>query len=187
MYQYYAVLSTTALILSVDAMRLTRYELSLMQKCNTVDDCVAVNYGYCDCANGGGLYGINKTSVSAFEATFPTQNGCTEMGSEVPCDEGALRCTEERGLCLWESDHAVPPPSCQPSPERPTASPDALTEMELEPFRRCFDDLQCIAMTNKFSCDQNMIGEEIAINSANSKEAFRAAFNQPAPGTCSAR
>jgi len=176
-YQYYAVLSASALILSVGAMRLTRYELSLLQKCNTVDDCVAVNYGVCDCANGGGLYGINKNSMSAFEATFPINQGCTEIGSVDPCDEGTLSCTEERGLCLWERDRDDSPLACQKSPERPTASPDALTEIELEPLRQCFDDLQCVVVTNKLSRDQNMIGEEIAINSAKS-EAFRAAFNQ---------
>mmetsp|Transcript_15518 Transcript_15518/g.23546 ORF Transcript_15518/g.23546 Transcript_15518/m.23546 type:complete len:343 (+) Transcript_15518:129-1157(+) len=175
--QYYAVLSTSALILSVGAMQLTRYELSLLQKCNTVDDCVAVNYGVCDCANGGGLYGINKDSVSAFEATFPTNQGCTEIGSINPCDEGTLSCTEERGLCLWERDRDDSPLTCQQSPQRPTASPDALTELELEPLRQCVDDLQCVVVTNKFSRDQNMIGEEIAINSAKS-ESFRAAFNQ---------
>jgi len=158
------------------AMRLTRYELSLLQKCETVDDCVAVNYGKCDCANGGGLYGINKDSVSDFEATFPDFAGCTEMGSVFPCDEGTLICTEERGLCEWQWAHAMPKPACQTSTERPTPSPDALTEEQLAPFRACIDDLQCEVVTNKAGYDQNMIGEEIAINSAQRK-AFREAVN----------
>lgn len=159
------------------AAALNPYELSLLQACESVNDCV-IAHKPCDCHNGGGNVGINKGQQAAFEEAISKDfdGHCTMMGGEDPCDEGELRCADK--LCRWQWAYAVDPPACQTTEEVLTPSEDAVTAEEMAPFQECVSDLQCISVVNKASCDRNMVGEEVAINIEKRKD-FRNAISPP--------
>ena len=84
-------------------LALSRYELSLFQACESLDDCILSNLP-CDCHNGGGPIGINKDQQSAFEEAISQEeddhgHSCTHIGGEDPCNEGELQCMDK--LCHW--------------------------------------------------------------------------------------
>ena len=66
--------------------------------CEKDDDCVYVNNGCCDCANGGEDLAINKTKLEEFTKLFSCENvACTMIGAVPPCGTGTLKCNAK--LC----------------------------------------------------------------------------------------
>lgn len=72
------------------------------QACAADDDCIYVQNGCCDCANGGADLAINKKFEKAFLAKrkcsekFP----CTLMGMIPACGSGKVSCTD--GMCAYK-------------------------------------------------------------------------------------
>ncbi len=70
------------------------------RSCSIDSDCVYVNNGCCDCANGGEDLAVNKTKLADFEALFDCANvACTMIGAVPECGSGTVSC--KSGLCEY--------------------------------------------------------------------------------------
>ncbi|MFH1263457.1 MAG: hypothetical protein V1495_08475 [Pseudomonadota bacterium] len=79
---------------------MTDPELKGFQDCTQTSDCVFVNNGCCDCANGGKETAINGSQKSSFDRSFDcTGTSCTLMARIPPCGSGTVSCTA--GLCTY--------------------------------------------------------------------------------------
>ena len=68
--------------------------------CQTDSDCVYVQNGCCDCANGGGAIAVHRDKVQAFRAKFDcSAASCTAMMNLPGCDKGTASC--KAGLCEY--------------------------------------------------------------------------------------
>ena len=69
--------------------------------CDSDSDCVFVNNGCCDCANGGRELAVNKAALDAFKKRIicPKVTICTERGRTPPCGAGAVSCENHR--CVY--------------------------------------------------------------------------------------
>ena len=76
---------------------LDSFELGKYQYCGSDQDCVPVNNGCCDCANGGEDVAVNKERLEAFRARFDCLHvACTERASIPPCGTGVVSCISHR-------------------------------------------------------------------------------------------
>ena len=77
--------------------------LANYQSCTSDDDCIFVNNGCCDCANGGEEATINKNYVDEFNGEFDCEGiACTEVARLKPCGCGTVSCTNR--LCVYSMD-----------------------------------------------------------------------------------
>ena len=75
-------------------------DLAEYRKCTTDKDCIYVNNGCCDCANGGEEIAINNTKKSDFLNLFDCQKtACTKIARIPACGTGTVSC--ESGLCVF--------------------------------------------------------------------------------------
>lgn len=88
--------------------RLSEQQIREFQGCNADSDCIYVNNGCCDCANGGKETAVNKSKVDAFKnALICSNTSCTERGRVRPCGSGHTKC--ENNLCIFiPADAALP-------------------------------------------------------------------------------
>lgn len=71
--------------------------------CEADSDCLFVNNGCCDCANGGEGLAIHKDQRTAFQERFDCSNvACTEMARD--CGNGTVSCVE--GICQYKGPHS---------------------------------------------------------------------------------
>ena len=61
-------------------------ELRQYRKCNDTSNCIRVDNGCCDCANGGGTISINREFDKQFHALFDCKK---------------VMCTQRAGTCLF--------------------------------------------------------------------------------------
>ena len=74
--------------------------LESYRHCERDDQCVWVNNGCCDCANGGEDIAVAIEKKAAFRSQFQCDNTpCTMMSVEPPCGTGKVAC--EAGLCVF--------------------------------------------------------------------------------------
>lgn len=82
------------------------------RRCERDDQCVWVNNGCCDCANGGEDIAVRVDKKAAFRALFQCDNlPCTAIGSVPQCGTGEVAC--QSGLCVFrrqESDRVTGKP-----------------------------------------------------------------------------
>ena len=72
------------------------------QNCGLDTDCVVVQNGCCDCANGGKDIAINKLQLQKFKARFNCdQIMCTMMAAAEPCGSGVVSCVANK--CHYEA------------------------------------------------------------------------------------
>jgi len=73
------------------------------QYCETDEECVYANNGFCDCANGGEEVAINVNELETFEAIFDSWDpGCSKRGRTLPCGIGAGVVCGEKKLCEFK-------------------------------------------------------------------------------------
>ena len=76
-------------------------DLVKYQGCMMVSDCVYVNNGCCDCANGGEEIAINSTMALDFLAQFDCRDvSCTLIARTPECGSGLVSC--ENQLCNYQ-------------------------------------------------------------------------------------
>lgn len=72
---------------------LSESETLKYKDCQRDGDCMYVQNGCCDCANGGKDDAINKDKLIEFEANFDcTDVSCTLIGADPPCGLGTVEC-----------------------------------------------------------------------------------------------
>lgn len=82
--------------------KFTKEELEQFQYCESDEDCVYANNGFCDCANGGEEVAVNWDQVNGFEDIFHSRRKiCTRMGREIPCGVGSGITCGENNLCKF--------------------------------------------------------------------------------------
>ena len=70
--------------------------------CQEDEDCIYVQNGCCDCANGGEDDAINEDQQTAFLENFDcTTVTCTMLATDPPCGSGTITC--ESGKCEYTS------------------------------------------------------------------------------------
>lgn len=70
------------------------------RQCERDDQCVWVNNGCCDCANGGQDIAVRADKKVSFRSHFQCENTpCTAVGAVPACGTGTVAC--ERGLCAY--------------------------------------------------------------------------------------
>jgi len=75
--------------------------LRSFQACQSDNDCMFVNNGCCDCANGGQETSIRRDLLGKFNDLFLCNNViCTEKGRIPPCGTGTTQC--QRNLCVFK-------------------------------------------------------------------------------------
>jgi len=75
--------------------------LNQYQHCDTDDDCIYVNNGCCDCANGGFESCIRREFLGHYYNHFSCSNViCTGIGRDPPCGTGTPRCRNNK--CFFE-------------------------------------------------------------------------------------
>jgi len=68
--------------------------------CQADSDCVYVQNGCCDCANGGGALAVRRDQLEAFRANFKCEAAdCTAMMRDPGCESGTVSC--RAGLCEY--------------------------------------------------------------------------------------
>jgi hypothetical protein len=78
----------------------TQYPISIAQlegftDCEKDTDCIFVNNGCCDCANGGIEVAINAALLPDFQNLFDCSDVlCTEMARTPACGSGTVTCGE---------------------------------------------------------------------------------------------
>ena len=78
-------------------------QLTIYQACSSDGDCMYVNNGCCDCANGGEDAAINKDKEDEFKARFDCEGIiCTMMAPLKRCGCGTVSC--EGGRCSYSKD-----------------------------------------------------------------------------------
>ena len=76
---------------------LSDFEIGKYQYCGNDNDCVAVQNGCCDCANGGQDIAINKSRVEAFKKRFDCVNVACTMRAAIPaCGQGFVSCVSHK-------------------------------------------------------------------------------------------
>lgn len=89
---------------------LSEFELGRYQYCGADKDCMVVNNGCCDCANGGKDVAINKERLQAFKSRFDCiQVVCTQLAAEQLCGSGLLSCINHK-CKYFESKEAIDVP-----------------------------------------------------------------------------
>ena len=90
--------------------------LTLQYKdCQKDEDCILVQNGCCDCANGGEDDAINEDQQTAFLENFDcTTVYCTLLATDPPCGSGTIAC--EFGRCEYTQD--------SPTQDFPDPDPD---------------------------------------------------------------
>lgn len=82
---------------------LSASELQPFRGCQKDDDCVWVQNGCCDCANGGEDTAVARSKVTDFRARFACAGvGCTEVDREPACGAGTVAC--EHGACVFHPE-----------------------------------------------------------------------------------
>lgn len=82
--------------------KLPESEYRSYQKCGLDTDCVVVQNGCCDCANGGEDIAINKLYLDKFKARFSCEQiMCTMMAAVPPCGSGLVSCVSNS--CHYEA------------------------------------------------------------------------------------
>ncbi len=82
-------------------------ELDRFLRCEEDTDCIFVNNGCCDCANGGIEIAINASLLPDFLNLFDCSNvSCTEMARQPACASGTVKCSES-GKCDYELPSAA--------------------------------------------------------------------------------
>ena len=82
--------------------KLPESEYHSYQKCGLDTDCVVVQNGCCDCANGGEDIAINKLYLDKFKARFSCEQiMCTMMAAVPPCGSGLVSCVSNS--CHYEA------------------------------------------------------------------------------------
>lgn len=77
-------------------------ELSAYRGCSHDEQCVWVQNGCCDCANGGEDIAVARDKVAAFRARFACAGvGCTEASREPACGTGTVAC--DAGQCVFRA------------------------------------------------------------------------------------
>ena len=86
---------------NLESGKLLGEELKAFQSCETHDDCIYINNGFCDCANGGEEIAVNKNKYDDFNIIFnTTMRPCTKRGRPLPCGVGSgVRCNRRTKLC----------------------------------------------------------------------------------------
>ena len=70
------------------------------QNCEKDSDCVYIQNGCCDCANGGEDTSININEQQEFQENFDCTNvTCTLIAPLTPCGSGTVSCFS--GLCEY--------------------------------------------------------------------------------------
>lgn len=81
---------------------LTDDQLKEFQECSEDAECVYVDNGCCDCANGGKEAAVNVTKVADFKKALDCSDArCTELARIPECGTGQIKCNE--GLCTFAS------------------------------------------------------------------------------------
>lgn len=76
---------------------LGEFELGRYQYCGADKDCMVVNNGCCDCANGGKDVAINRERLQAFKDRFDCmQVMCTQLAAEPLCGSGLVSCINHK-------------------------------------------------------------------------------------------
>lgn len=88
---------------NLESGKLLGQELEAFQSCDTDDDCIYINNGFCDCANGGEEVAVNKNKYDEFKMIFnSTLLPCTRRGRPLPCGIGAgVKCHRRKKLCTF--------------------------------------------------------------------------------------
>lgn len=82
---------------------LSDVELLPYNRCNKDRECIYVQNGCCDCANGGKDAAINKSRLADFKKLFKChQTACTMMAAVPECGSGVVSCIEHR--CRYFTD-----------------------------------------------------------------------------------
>ena len=124
---------------------LTEQEMLSYRACDNDTDCVFVNNGCCDCANGGKEAAINKNFVDEFNGQFACEDiSCTAMARIPACGSGSVSCLENK--CEYI------PLAVSPLPEE-----------EMLGYRDCDNNADCVFVNNG-CCDCANGGKEAAIN-----------------------
>lgn len=77
-------------------------EYSTYQNCGNDADCVVVQNGCCDCANGGKDIAINRLHLEKFKSLFSCEQVmCTLMAAVPPCGSGVVSCVSKK--CKYEA------------------------------------------------------------------------------------
>ncbi len=93
------------------AQQLSKFDLGKYQYCGEDSDCVAVQNGCCDCANGGSDVAINKIHLEDFKARFHCEDVmCTARAKIPPCGSGVVSCVNHECRYVQESDAVMIPP-----------------------------------------------------------------------------
>ena len=75
------------------------FELARYQYCGRDSDCIIVQNGCCDCAQGGEQAAINKNRLEAFEANFSCLNaecGEREPRRVISCRDAVVSCVQHK-------------------------------------------------------------------------------------------
>ena len=75
------------------------FELARYQYCGRDVDCIIVQNGCCDCAQGGEQAAINKNRLEAFEANFSCLNaecGEREPARVISCRDAVVSCIQHK-------------------------------------------------------------------------------------------
>lgn len=76
---------------------LSRVEMLRYTNCATDRDCIYVQNGCCDCANGGQDVAVNKLRLEEFKSQFDCREAaCTRRAAVTPCGSGVVSCIERR-------------------------------------------------------------------------------------------
>lgn len=87
---------------------LSEFELGKYQYCGSDLDCVAVNNGCCDCANGGADVAINKERLGEFNARFNCSTVmCTARAKVPPCGSGVVSCVNHKCRYVEAADASM--------------------------------------------------------------------------------
>lgn len=83
--------------------KFTTKEMKQYQECENDSDCVYVQNGFCDCANGGEEQAIHASKEDEFNSIFQSRPfRCTKIARELPCGVGAGVICNARNLCEFQ-------------------------------------------------------------------------------------
>jgi len=185
------IVSEAQLSLQIDG-KLSQEDLLTLQGCNHDNECVFVNNGLCDCANGGDEVAINSENLVLYLTIFTeTQDfSCSKALPIIPCGTGAgISCQEN--VCVFEECYDKTTASqCREDNQCMTEAcknpfnvnndielvSGKVTPEDLLVFQGCNNDDECVSATNGL-CDCANGGDEVAIN-INKLEEFTALFDQ---------
>lgn len=83
-----------------DTKKLDAADLAQYQYCGQDSDCVIVQNGCCDCANGGEDAAISSRHIKTFKARLDClDTACTERAAIPACGSGTVSCIS--GKCRY--------------------------------------------------------------------------------------